>query len=161
KRISAHWNVVRPLSLSNRILYVNTFIVSIFSYHMLFFILPSEYLKVLTAAIRRLVIPFNGTAFTHETLVCASSLWHVRPALKDLWAFNVSLLAARSPLIHSTVNFDSLPLVKINHSKFIADHRDAAAVDFWNGRHLPDGTLTPLPKVSSPAIYKSVVFDFY
>ena len=57
KRLAAHRNVVRPLSLSNRIIYVNTFIVSIFSYHMLFFLLPIEYYNQLVTAIRRLVIP--------------------------------------------------------------------------------------------------------
>src|SRR6185312_6784223 len=43
KRLSAHRNIVRPLSLTSRILYVNTFIISIFSYHMLFFLLPREH----------------------------------------------------------------------------------------------------------------------
>ena len=84
KRLAAHRNVVRRLSLTNRILYVNTFIVSIFSYHMLFFLLLREYYSQLVTCIRRLVIPFNGTGLTYGSLVCASSLWHPRPALKDL-----------------------------------------------------------------------------
>ena len=133
RRLSAHHNIVRPLSLPNRILYVNTFIVSIFSYHMLFFLLPMEYYKQLVTAIRRLVIPYNGTGFTYSSLVCSNSLWHVRPALKDLWAFNLSLLAVRSPIIHSTANFNSLPLILVNQTKFISDHRDVAAIDFGMG----------------------------
>jgi ribonuclease HI/exonuclease III len=161
KRLAAHRNVVRPLSLSNRITYVNTFIVSIFSYHMLFFLLPSEFYNQLVTAIRRLVIPFNGAGLTYGTLVCAGSLWHVRPALKDPWAFNVSLLAVRSPYLQTTVNYNSLPHVRVKHSRFISDHRDAAAIDFWLGRHLPDGTLTPLSSATSPAVYKAIVFDTF
>src|SRR5947209_4596910 len=128
---------------------------------MLFFLLPREYYTQLVTCIRRLVIPFNGAGLTYGSLVCASSLWHTRPALKDLLAFNVSLLAVRSPLIHSTANFNSLPLIRVNYTKFISDYRDAAAVDFWNGRHLPDGTLTPLSSVTSSAVYKAVVFDTF
>src|SRR6185312_13986017 len=104
-------------------------------------------------------IPYNGAGLTYGSLVCAGSLWHVRPALKDLWAFNVSLLAVRSPYIRTTVNYNSLPYVHIKHSRFISEHRDAAAIDFWLGRHLPDGTLTPLS--SSSAVYKAIVFDAF
>src|SRR3954470_19127031 len=103
----------------------------------------------LVSALRLLVIPFNGAGLTYGSLVCADSLWHVRPALKDPWAFNLSLLAIRSPLIHSTANFKWLPLVQAENSRLISWHRDPAAVDFWNGRHLPDGTLTPLSSLSS------------
>src|SRR3954471_20888252 len=126
---------------------------------MLFFLLPKEFYTQLVTAIRHLVIPFNGSGLTYGSLVCASSLWHVRPALKDLWAFNVSLLAVRSPLIRTTANFNNLPLVRIRYTRLISKYRDAAAVNFWNGRHLPDGTLTPLPNVSSTSIYKAIVFD--
>src|ERR1700759_45180 len=80
------------------------------------------------------------------------------PCPEGSLAFNLSLLAVRSPLIH-TVAFNSLPLIHVKHSRFISDHRDAAAVDFWNGRHLPDGTLTPLARTSSPAVYKAIVYD--
>ena len=111
--------MVRPLSLTSRIIYVNTFIVSIFAYHMLFFLLPIEYYNQLVTAIRRLVIPFNGSGLTYGSLVCANSLWHTRPALKDPWAFNLSLLAARSPLINSTANFNTLPLIHVNRSMLI------------------------------------------
>src|SRR5579872_5572122 len=98
---------------------------------MLFFLLPMEFYKQLVTLIRHLVIPFNGAGFTYETLVCANSLWHVRPALKDLWAFNLSLLAVRSPFIRATANWNSLPCVNVEFSKLICDHRDAAAIDFW------------------------------
>jgi len=79
----------------SRFLYVNTFIVSIFSYHMLFF---QKNTTQLVTAIRRLVIPFHGAGFSYISMVCAGSLWHVRPVLKDPWAFNVSLLAVSLPL---------------------------------------------------------------
>src|SRR4051794_30758934 len=56
-------------------------------------------------------------------------LWHVRSALKDRWAFNLSLLAVRSSLIHSPAHCNSLPL-HVKNRRLISRHRDAAAVDF-------------------------------
>ena len=43
----------------------------------------------------------------------------------------------------------------------ITDHRDAACIDFWRGHHLSDGTLVPLPKPTSPEVYKSLIEDVY
>ena len=67
-----------------------------------------------------------------------------------------NLLVLTGPTEHN-----SLPHVRVKHSRFISDHRDAAAIDFWLGPHLPDGTLTPLSSVTSPAVYKAIVFDTF
>jgi hypothetical protein len=96
-RIKNAKNAVKPLSLSNRILYVNIFIISLFSYVGLFFVLPAEIWSTIKGAIAKLVTPFNGGAYTYESLICAKALFGMKPALKDVWAFNISLLAVRSP----------------------------------------------------------------
>ena len=160
-RIRTAYPYVKALPLVKRILYVNVFIVSIFSYVGLFFVLPTGLWKTIRSAIAKLVIPFHGSAFTYEALVCAGFFFEIKPALKDVWAFNLSLLAARSPLLSSTCNYFSLPRGNCRTSKLIMAHRDAAAVDFWRGRHAADGTLLPLAKPSSPNIYKCFIEDIY
>ena len=150
---------MKTLSLSNRIIYVNVFIVSIFSYIGLYFVLPTLLWKTIKNAISKLIIPFNGGAFTYNSLICSNAVFGLKPTLKDVWAFTSSLLAARSPLISTNTNYNLLPSINLTFTKLITRHRDAAAVDFWRGRHMPDGTLLPLSSPSSSCIYKAILFD--
>jgi len=160
-RIDSCRSFVRPLSLAKRILFANIFIVSLFSYVALFYILPTGIWRKIKSAISKLVISYNGSGFTYESIVCANILYKISPALKDVWAYNISLLAVRSPLILSTSNYFSLPSINVRNTKLISHHRDAAAVDFWRSRHLPDGKLLPLSKCKSPDVYKIVITDVY
>lgn len=160
-RIQKHKNTVQTLSVPMRVLFANVFIISLFSYHSLFFVLPPEYWTTIKAAIAKLVTPFNGGAYSYETLVCSHSLFSLNPALKDVWAYNVSLLAVRSPFISADCNYNDLPAIKLKLTRRICLHRDAAAIDFWRGRHLADGTLTPLPSRSSTLVYQSIIEDVY
>ena len=153
--------VVKGLSVLSRCLFVNVFIVSLFSYHCCFYLLPKEFLDSTRKLISKLVIPFNGGAYSYETLLCLDLLLGIKPALKDLWSFNVSLLAARSDFINSRANYNELPLISIVYSRVIKSHRDCAAIDYWRGRHLPDGTLLPLAATTSTAIYRSLIADVY
>src|SRR5688572_11472322 len=94
-RIHSARPYVRTISLPRRILFVNVFIVSIFSYVGLFFTLPTPLWRIIKRAISKLVIPFNGSAYKYEALVCSHILYKLNPPLKDVWAFNISLLASR------------------------------------------------------------------
>jgi len=127
---------IKSLSLPNRILFVNVFIVSLFSYIGLFFVLPTGIWKTIKNAISKAIIPFNGGGFSYSSVVCAKSLFNINNALKDVWAFVVSLLAVRSPFISSSSNYFDLPFVNLTFTKLISRHRDAAAIDFWRSRHL-------------------------
>ena len=111
-RINSCKSVVKGLSVANRILFINTFVISLFSYHALFFVVPSEHYQSIKGMICKLVTPFNGGAYTYETLVCLNTLFSIRPSLKDLWAFNLSLLASRSTLISATCNYKDIPFMK-------------------------------------------------
>ena len=160
-KISSCLPLLRSLPLSSRILYINVFIVSLFSYISLFFILPTDLWKPFTNLVRK-IFPFNGGAFSYSSLVCANKIFSVKPGLKDVWAFNVSLLAVRSPLFTSlSTNYNDLPSINLKYNLFIKDHRDAAAVDFWRSRHLPDGTLVPPSPPTSSEVYKILVNDVY
>ncbi len=151
ERIRAASPFVRSLTFANRITYVNVFIISIFSYIGQFFVLPPDLWKPLVRAISLLIIPFHGGAFTYDSLICSNLLFGSRPFLKDVWTYNISLLASRSNLIETSTNYNNLPYVDLSSTKIIKRHRDAAAVDFWRSRHLPDGTLVPPPKTTSSA----------
>ena len=132
QKIKNNFSLIRALPFSSRILFINVFIVSLFSS------LPTELWKKIKNAISKVVIPVNGGAF------------------------NISLLAVRSPLFRNpTHNYFSLPSIGIKFNMHIKDHRDAAAVDFWRSRHLPDGRLVPLPAPSSTEVYKILVDDVY
>ena len=144
-----------------RILFVNVFIVSLFSYIALFFVLPTAIWTRIRGAILTL-FPFNGTAYPYEALVCGKQIFAVKPALKDVWAFNVSLLAVRSKYFSNTsAKYQDLPCIDLKNSMLIKHHRDAAAVDFWRSRHLPDGTLVPPSPPTSSEAYKILVEDVY
>ena len=154
--------LVRSLPLPTRLLFVNVFVVSLFSYLALFFILPTELWKKIKSCISKAIIPFNGGAFSYNSLVCAKKIFSLKTPLKDVWAFNISLLAVRSPLFSDLKqNYFLLPTIKIKYNMHVCDHRDAAAVDFWRSRHLPDGSLVPPPSPTSPEVYKIVVEDVY
>jgi hypothetical protein len=152
---------VKSLSFANRITYANVFIISIFSYIGQYFVLPSDLWKPLVRAISLLIIPFHGGAFSYDSLVCSNLMFGSRPFLKDVWTYNISLLASRSCLIETDSNYNNLPYVDLSSTKLINHHRDAAAVDFWRSRHLPDGTLVPPPKTSSSAIYNIILADVF
>ena len=67
-RIKSAKNALKMLSLSNRILYVNIFIISLFAYVGLFYVLPAEMWSQIKSGIAKLITPFNGGAYTYETL---------------------------------------------------------------------------------------------
>ena len=68
-RINSCRSVVRGLSVSNRILFINTFVISLFSYHALFFVIPKEHYDSIRGLICKIVTPFNGGTYTYESLV--------------------------------------------------------------------------------------------
>ena len=140
---------------------MNVFIVSLFSYIGLFFVLPHELWLVVKGLVASF-FPFRGRAYSYESLVCSQQIFSVKPALKDVWAFNVSLLAVRSPLFVSPPR-NSAQLVRpdLTDCMFIHVHRDAAAYDFWRFHQLPDGRLvSPSPPTSS-RVYKIIVEGFF
>lgn len=61
-KIKKSHSFVKSLSLPNRLLFVNVFIISLFSYIGMFFVLPHESWRIIKNAISKLVTPFNGGA---------------------------------------------------------------------------------------------------
>ena len=94
-RLRANKVQITSLSLSSRMLYMNVFVIPLFSYIALFFILPEGLWKRIRFLISQ-YFPFHGTAFFTDVLTCSKQFYGVKPGLRDLWAFNISLLAVRS-----------------------------------------------------------------
>ena len=160
-RLRQNKTLIASLPLSSRMLYINVFIVSLFSYIALFFILPEELWKSIRELIRRF-FPFNGGAYFMDELVCARQLYGVKPPLKDVWAFNISLLAVRSKFFPDcAIKYSDLPLIDVRYNMSIKDHRDCAAVDFWMFSHEEDGTLVPPSPPTSSQVYKILVKGVY
>ena len=96
------------------------------------------------------------------SLVSVKQMGGPSVVLKDLYAFNVSLLASRSPIIHASGSFDALdpelaaPLHTSNLR--ISSHRNSAAMDFWNICQNTDGSLPALSNFSSSSLYR-LIFD--
>jgi len=117
-KVEANKILLRSFSLSTRILFANVFIVSLFSYIALFFVLPTDIWKQIKAAILKF-FPFNGTAYPYGALVCGKQIFSIKPALKDVWAFNVSLLAVRSDFFFNvSANYHTLPHVNLRNNMF-------------------------------------------
>lgn len=146
---------LHPLTVPKRILFVNTFIIPFFSYIGRFFALPTPIWKVVKRAISLAVIPFHGGAYPYTILLCVDQLFGIKPALKDVWAAGISLLAVRSPVLRSGQL--TFPTFSMRTTKFIVDHRNAAAKDFISGYH----GATPACDLKSPDIYRTLVAQTY
>ena len=147
--------VLSHLPLHKKIMIVNTYIVSLFSYACLFFVLPTELWTKIKEAIRLAVTPFNGGAYPYEALVCGGLQLGLKPALKDVWAFGLSLLAVRSPQF--PMNGVTPRFVDIRSSMSIVQHRNSAAYDLWC--YLPDQRKSTSP--SSAKVYTIFVDGYF
>lgn len=81
-RIALYRPILAALPLDKKILLINTFIVSLFSYHFLFFVLPTDLYTPLKEAIRLSVTPFHGGAFSYSSLIFLTSPSGLSPPSK-------------------------------------------------------------------------------
>ena len=102
ERIKASRIIIKSLPLPSRILYVNVFIVSLFSYIGLFFVLPTALWASIKSIISKMVTPFNGGAYTYGSLICSKTLFRLKPCLKDIWTF---VIPPRRSLPHHQLIF--------------------------------------------------------
>lgn len=146
--------ILTTLPLHKKILLVNTYVVSLFSYVSLFFVLPSDLWGEVKEAIRLAVTPFHGGGYPYEALVCGGLLFNLKPALRDVWAAGVSLLSVRSTYFPQVRKPDP-PFVDLRYNMSIVAHRDSAAYDVWCLQDRP--TCPPC----SPKVYKCVIKGYF
>jgi len=174
KRIASHRQVILSRSVDHRIIIVNVFLTSIFSYLMQFFILPwKEVVKKVRDMIRKVVISFNGGAFAYVHLVTPTDEFGFKQPLRDLWAAGVAALASKVDLMsfngmeHPPLLPDKpyLDVARTWSSMLISDHRDAAALDLLHQNHASNAEGRVQVQYEGPAksrkIYMAAVSDGY
>ena len=146
-RIALYGPVLRGLSLHLRVVAVNVFLLSLFSYHITFYF-PLTVIAQIHKAIRPLLVCFSGSAFKLGHLVLGPGLgaYGLVTPLKDIWAWSISMLANKYDLraLHGQ-QFDELDLlggiVPSNlSSMFMRDHVRACANEALSFTLAVDGT---------------------
>ena len=104
-RITLYGHVIRRFSLHLRVVAINVFLVSLFSYHIGFYF-PSKVIDSINQIIRPLVVPFKGTAFKlgHLFLGPGMGAYGLVSPLKDIWTWSIAMLANKYDLksLHGT-----------------------------------------------------------
>ena len=143
-RLADYRQTILGRSIDHRIIIVNVFLTSIFSYLIHFFIVPyHEVLKKVRDAIRKVVISFNGGGFAYAHLVTPTRFMGFKQPLRDLWAAGITALCSHVDLlafngmVHPPLLPDKpyLDIARSWASLLIEDHRDAAALDFLHHEH--------------------------
>ena len=99
-RLHSFKGVMRCSSIHTRVLISNVFLLPLFSYLIRFVLLPYRQvvLKV-KELMRKAIIPFNGGGFGYTHLIATKNCGYtLHTPLRDLWAWNVSTMAAAFPL---------------------------------------------------------------
>ena len=110
KRVLLYANTLKRMSIHRRIITFNVFLLPLFYYLAQFYIVPPDVYREVKEICRKRIIPYGGTAFAYTHLVTPNKtgLGFSRP-LKDLWATNMTILAAKANLSNS----HNLPLAII------------------------------------------------
>ena len=167
-RIALYGPVLRRLSLHLRVVAVNVFLLSLFSYHITFYF-PLTVIAQIHKAIRPLLVCFSGSAFKLGHLVLGPGLgsYGLVTPLKDIWAWSIAMLANKYDLqaLHGQ-QFDGLDLlggiVPGNlSSMFMRDHVRACANEALSFTLADDGTcdtaaFIPNTQEGRLLIYKKV-----
>jgi ribonuclease HI/exonuclease III len=146
-RIALYGPVLRRLSLHLRVVAVNVFLLSLFSYHITFYF-PLAVIDLIHKAIRPVLVCFNGTAYKLGHLVLGPGLgaYGLVTPLKDIWAWSVAMLANKFDLkaLHGR-RYEELDLLggivphRLN-SMIMSDHVRACANEALSFTLADDGT---------------------
>ena len=131
------------LSVPKRVIVVNTWLISFFSYLSPFYLIPISILKEVEEILRPLIVPFNnGSAHKIELLYLPAFMSGLLQPLTSLWAKNVADLASQVDLSflegYARLGNSGIP----TGSLLMSDHALIAAHDFMSdnmGKHW-DGT---------------------
>ena len=105
-RLLKYHTVLRSMSYAKRVLTVNVFILSLFSYLVAFF--PFPYCTVnyvgslhhtFERALVKAIVPYHGTGFKYCHIVMPPTRCSPGPAVKDLWAWSLATLAAKGTML--------------------------------------------------------------
>ena len=122
------------LSYPQRVLLFNVFLISMLVYISRFFIFPAgagELEARIVRIIRTRIITYKGSAYKHFHLYQPHDRVGKLPAVRNIWALNVAMLAEQADL-HVWDKITQLPTAanQENNSMIIADHIRQCAEDF-------------------------------
>lgn len=107
-RVYCYGPILKISSLHRTIIIFNIFILPIMYYIAQFYIIPySEYILPIINLIRHFAIPFNGAAYSYTHIITLYPGFGPHSPLRDLWAFNMTLLGWDHPCLKDSHNFDS------------------------------------------------------
>jgi hypothetical protein len=94
-RLAAYGPFLSHSSLHTRIMVANVFLLPIFLYLAQFYMCPpGSIVKKVQEALQRMIVPYRGTAFAYAHLITGRQAGGPFVPLRDIWATNVSMLAA-------------------------------------------------------------------
>ena len=108
KRLSSFRTAIKRSSLVFRILIINVYITSLFSYKIDFMTVPSIIYNQYRSLIAKSIISYGGTAFIYEHLTVPTKLMGLKTHINDLWLQSMMRHLRRSKL-SSVKSQDDLP----------------------------------------------------
>ena len=97
-RLYSYQTVLKRSSLMLRILIINVYITSLFSYKIDFMTVPDTIYESYRSLISKSIIPYGGTAFIYEHLTVPTKLMGLRTHINDLWVQTMMRHLRRSNL---------------------------------------------------------------
>ena len=148
KRLSSFRTAIKRSSLVFRILIINVYITSLFSYKIDFMTVPSIIYNQYRSLIAKSIISYGGTAFIYEHLTVPTKLMGLKTHINDLWLQSMMRHLRRSKLA-SIKSLDDLPWALNTsddrvgiyfHSPIFEDNTSMALMEFlgkdifnWDG----------------------------
>ena len=96
--MAAYSPTFRRLSPAKRIPLYNTFVFPLFSYLASTYSIPalgSISKKSVRKVVSKVLISYGGRAFPYDNIIAPPSKMGLRIAIKDIWAYSLSLLASK------------------------------------------------------------------
>jgi hypothetical protein len=90
--VSDYGPILSSLPLNHKIIAINVFLISLFSYHIQFILTPNSVLTTVRSACHKILVPWNGGGFAFEHLLHPPSKFGFHTPLKDLWALGLARL---------------------------------------------------------------------
>jgi ribonuclease HI len=166
RRLNTYKHVLKSMPLSIRILIVNVFVTSLFSYKIEFMLVPFpiywEYRNLVTQAI----VPYHGKGFLYEHLTVPFQLMGMKLHLVDLWVCSMYRQILKSCFRTLPNLGDSLPW-PLNtkdesqgihyYSPFFSDNPNLAVMEFLGSNFLDWDGLTDLKALKDYEIRKTLI----
>jgi hypothetical protein len=170
-RIKVFAPTIRRLSLQKRITVFNTFISTLYSFVMQFYIVPTPLYREFTSIASKIITPFHGTAWPYSQLCAPKRLVGFKQPLRDLWVINMVAILKTQDFSRITSE-DALPwrlngeyragtrpqLMSSNwESPRFSDHRNLTLMEFLGPDFLDWDGVLPLPKLDPKSVQDIVI----